>query len=291
MNEKKKLSGKELLEKMQEFLENNENLIKKLKVTRIVGEYANINIIRCNALEEFLNLLDEKMIVAALQNQHDVISVFLNYTLKQGNLSQIKQRNIEGTEIDLMHGLENYELKTRKNLEVNDIPDFISDYYQDMIKNQGVKDKWWLVFFQQRTDTKDKIQEICLYYLVLIEIPTKNLDYPNKNTITKEVIKLVQKAEKKVLEEDNINDDEGILVPVDNIIVVDRLRKKVEKKDQIIQQKDQIIHQKDLENKKIIQQKDLENKKIIQQKDQIIHQKDLENKKLKEEIKRLKGKK
>jgi hypothetical protein len=261
MNEKKKLSGKALLERVQGFLEENEDLVGELKVTKREGKGATIFMIRCTALGKLVDMLEEEMVAAALQNQHDVISVVLNFTFKHGKLSQIKQRDRDGMEIDVLHGLESYELKTSKNLHQSEIPGFISEYFEEMVESQGIKGTWWLVFFQQRTDAKDKIGEVCLYYLVVIEIPTYNLDYPDKKTITKEVMKLVQKAEKKVLKEDGISEDEGILVPVDNILVVDSLRKKVKK---LKREKEESI-------KKLEREKEESIKKLEREKEEAIN--------------------
>lgn len=243
MGESRRLSGKALLGKMHEFLEENESMIQELKVTTLDGKHANIVIIRCKLLEKFLNMLEETMIVAALQNQHDVISIFLNFVLKQGNLSHIKQHDEDGIEIDVMHGLKGYELKTRKNVEIASVHEYISDYFEEMLDEQGVKDTWWLVFFQQRNDAKGKIGPVCLYYLILIEIPTPGLDYPDRDNLMREVKKMVQKIEKKVGQEDEIDDDGGFLVPVDNILVVDRMRKKILEKDRIILEKDKEIEE------------------------------------------------
>jgi hypothetical protein len=95
----------------------------------------------------------------------------------------------------------------------------------EMVKYKNDKTIWWFVFFQKRDDQKDNIEEVCLYYLVLIEIQTRNLQNGNDcfEYISREVLNLVQKLQRRVKEEDDIR--KGIFSPVDNYLVVEKLRK------------------------------------------------------------------
>jgi hypothetical protein len=235
------------------------------------------------------------MYIANLANQHDALKIFLNVVLLGGDLTQLERRDLGRFPIDILDGLTGYELKTKQSTSFDDIPLYIKEYYANMVKFKHTKKYWWLIFFQERKDAKEEISEMCKFYLVTIEINTELLtaDKQDYLKLTQEVMELVQKLKEKVEKKDEM--ENGIFAPVDNFIVVERLRKKIKQKDQekelIINQKDQekalIIKQKDQEKELIINQKDQEKALIIKQKDQekelIINQKNHENELLKKE--------
>ncbi len=98
--------------------------------------------------------------------------------------------------------------------------------------------------------------------MVLIEIRARDLvaTADCRQHLTTEVMTLVQQVEKRVREEDQVK--KGIFAPVDNYIMVERLRKRVKdvtrEKDAVIQEKDAEIQEKDAE----IQEKDVLIKKL-----------------------------
>jgi hypothetical protein len=75
--------------------------------------------------------------------------------------------------------------------------------------------------------------------MVALEIPTWNLEEQDEPNVISEAMALIQKAEKKVKKDDGIL--EGALLPVDNVVHADRLRKKLKQKEAALQEKEATI--------------------------------------------------
>ena len=240
MDDKKRISGTALIAELYKFLKNNKKLINQLKISSQSSVNAKVTIIRCHAFEEFLKLLEEKMFSAKWSNQHDAIKIFLNVVLLGGDLSQLEKMNPHNVLIDILNETESYEIKTRQALTFTEIPSFIKDYYDEMIQYRDEKSVWWLIFFQKRDDQKDILGDVCIYYLVLIELHAREFKSGNMelDSITREVMDLVQKLKRKVAEEDDIK--KGIFAPVDNYLIVEKLRSdrdKAVKRAKLIEEK------------------------------------------------------
>ncbi len=80
-------------------------------------------------------------------------------------------------------------------------------------------------------------------YLAAIVIPTRGIDENDEQEIISEVMALIKDAEKKVKEEDGIL--EGALLPVQDVVHADRLRKKLKARDAAIEEKDAALKEKD----------------------------------------------
>ncbi|MFX0098961.1 MAG: hypothetical protein ACFFCS_05225 [Candidatus Hodarchaeota archaeon] len=219
----KRLTGNALLARVQGFLDENRDLVNQLKVTSEGSRgRIRVHVIRCIAMERFLDLLADKMIAAHWQNQHDVASVFLNMKLKGGRLGGIKQRNVEGTEIDVTLVDIATELKTKSGIDVDEIPAYINQYFDEMVDRQGEKQAWWFVYMLKRADAKGNIGSTCLYYMFVIEVDTVDLDDCDLDGLIKDVVYMVQKVRKRVSKEDEMR--ESGFATVDNVWMVDRLR-------------------------------------------------------------------
>jgi hypothetical protein len=81
--------------------------------------------------------------------------------------------------------------------------------------------------------------------MTAIEITTRDIEEHDRNAIMKEATTLIQKVEKRVRKEDDM--DAAVLLPVDNIVPIDRLRKKLKQRDKTIADKDKEIADKDKE--------------------------------------------
>jgi hypothetical protein len=223
-----------------------------LKITCKEGKHASFFMIRCWFLEKLLDLLEEEGIVGDARNQHDVIGLFLHECLDPGEQFVINKHADDGTEIDVILRRKKAEIKTRRNIDSSGLPDFIGYFYDEMTSEQGEKEAWWLVYFMQRSDGKDKIGEICINYLTAIEIPALALDDIDEKTIIAEVLAMSRSVEKKVRKEDKL--DDVILLPVDNIVPMDRLRKKARKyqqeRDEAQQKRSQAEQERDEERQK-----------------------------------------
>ncbi|MFX0098952.1 MAG: hypothetical protein ACFFCS_05180 [Candidatus Hodarchaeota archaeon] len=219
----KRLTGNALLARVQGFLEENRELVDQLKVTSEGSRgRVRVHVIRCMVMERFLDLLADKMIAGHWQNQHDVAAVFLNMKLKGGTLDGIKQRNVEGMEIDVISVDLATELKTKSGIDVDEIPAFINQYFDEMVDRQGEKHAWWLVYMLKRVGAKGNIGSNCLYYMVVIEVDTVDLDDGDQDDLIKDVVYMVQKVRKRVSKEDEMR--ESGFATVDNVWMVDRLR-------------------------------------------------------------------
>jgi hypothetical protein len=237
-------SGKSLEKWIHTFLSKISE--KTIKSDSISKNHLKVTIFRSNPFENLIAELKKVSVTGRLAHQHDAIKVFLNHILLQGQFSALEQRNSNGVNIDITHSDIAHELKTRKNVSHSEIKTFIADYFKDMIKMRSLKHRWWLVFFMKRTDWKAKKGRVCMYYLILIEINVKQYqDFETSfNKISEDVMQMVESVKKKVAKEDEI-DDTGILVPVENILVVDSLREEVQEKDALLQEKDALLQEKD----------------------------------------------
>ncbi len=270
-NEGGKLTGKALIARMQSFLAANDAYRPSLKVTSIQGSRVSAHVIRCMLLEQFLDVLDEEAIIAHIQNEHNIIALFLHEALEPGKPVKINARAESGVEIDLRIKGKRAEVKTTRDVDTSDVPDIIQHWFDEMVDSQGDKEAWWLVHFVQRGDGNAHIGKDCMYYLVAIEITTRNIDEKDEPSIISEAMALIQKAEKKVKKDDGIL--EGALLPVDNVVHADRLRKKLKAKEATLQEKDAAIQEKDA----AIQEKDValkEKDAALQEKDAALQEKD-----------------
>jgi hypothetical protein len=223
---------------------------KTIKCDSITKDHLVVFIFRSKPFENLITELKKISVTGTLAHQHDVIKVFLNDIHLKSQFSALEQRNFEGIKIDITHLETTYELKTRRNVSASDIKTFIADHFNTMKKMRQTKHCWWLVYFMKRTDEKAKKGRVCMYYLVLIEINVQ--DYQDLESsfekIVEDVKQMVESVKRSVVKKDEV-DDPGILVPVENILIVDSLREEVQ---EITTQ----LHEKDVEMKKKLQEKD-----------------------------------
>ncbi len=127
----------------------------------------------------------------------------------------------------------------------------IHEHYAEIVAQQQSKQVWWLAFFNKLKNIhgKNLKTRVCSYYLVVVEVNARAhpLNAEEEKKVTVEAQHIVRKAHKKIYEEDQLAQDEGILFPVHNILIVDKLRDenaRLEEEKQVIQQtleeKDQV---------------------------------------------------
>lgn len=125
-----------------------------------------------------------------------------------------------------------------------------------MVFLQNEKQFWELCFFEKRAPMQNQISDYCLYYLVIIEVTTTKIPQKGKGKgktkaqVVKEAQELVKWAVEQVKEEDNI-DEEGILFPVKNVLIVDKLREEKQALKRENLAKDQQLTEKDREIRKL----------------------------------------
>lgn len=223
------LSGDELLVSIERFLKGNEPLLDKIKTISRSGDKVRVLAMRCDAIEALADFLADSMAAGTLESQHDVVLVVGNVVLLNGDRSRLKQKDKDGREIDLVTWKRAIEVKSKRNVAVSDVPDFIKKYYKEIVHDKQSKQAWWLCFFMKRPPAKSHIRPVCKYYLVIVEISARDLtlDKTCRLEISDETMHLVEEVEKQAVEEDDV--EEGFLAPVKNIWIVDRLRAQKQK--------------------------------------------------------------
>ena len=218
------LTGDELMAIVDDFLAANAGLVRSIKVAESRGGAVIVRAMRCRGIEALAELLEKRAVLATLAHQHDVVLVFTNVVLLGGTMANLKVRAADGTEIDIDDLRGTIELKTTHDMDASHVPAFVREHYAEMVASKARKKVWWLCFFERRPVPKGKIGEYCMYYLVLIEIGSKRLQRSAaaRAEIEEEAKVLTEEVEKKVVKEDDV--DEGFLVPVKNIWIVDKLR-------------------------------------------------------------------
>ena len=171
-----------------------------------------------------------------------------------GGQAVVRERKSDaGLLIDLtVDGQNHYELKLKRAVDYRDIGEYLAKYFDEIIANRDAKQIWWLVFFAERVDPKAKLGEVCTYYIVVIEITSKHttMDPKNLKRVTKSMqaamdAAIVQVAEEYLLEPEP---EEAALLPVNNILLFEkvraeknRLKAELAEKDQAITEKDQAL--------------------------------------------------
>ena len=218
------ISGTELLDRVDEFLRENKDLVSQIKVSVAVGDRMRVIALRCRGIEALADFLADRVKVAVLSHQHDVVLVAGNVVLLGGNVSWLKKHNTKGREIDIMTWRTTIEVKNGVNISTRDVDALVTEYFDEMVASKASKRTWWLCYFLKRPRPKGKICDACMYYLVIVEIPVAALDASEacRVAINGEAVRLSEELEKKVVIEDSIED--GFLVPVKNVWIVDKLR-------------------------------------------------------------------
>jgi hypothetical protein len=169
-----------------------------------------------------------------------IIGLFLHEALDPGLPAEINVRAESGVEIDLRIKDKRAEVKTTRDVDASEVPDLIHHWFDDMVASQGDKEAWWLVYFVQRGDGNAQIGKVCMYYMSVIEIPTRNIDDRDEDAIISEAVTLIKKAEKRVKEKDGIL--EGALLAIDNVVHAGRLPRKVKQGREELQEARAALH-------------------------------------------------
>lgn len=211
------------------FLAANAGLVRSIKMTESRGGGIIVRAMRCRGIEALAELLEKRAVLATLAHQHDVVLVLTNVVLLGGTLANLKVRAADGTEIDIDDLRGTIELKTAHDIDASRVPELVREHYAEMVASKARKKAWWLCFFERRLAPKGKIGDTCMYYLMLVEIGSRPLkrSAAARAEIEEEAKALTEDVEKRVVKEDDV--EEGFLVPVKNIWIVDKLRGDLER--------------------------------------------------------------
>ena len=222
----KLLAGKDMLAHVDAYLRENVTLLKAVKVSSVSGSIVRVLAMRCRAIEGLADFLSDKVKVGVLSHQHDVVLVIGNAILLGGKVSGLKRRDARGQEIDITALQHTIEVKNGIDIRPSDVPRLVDEYFGEMLASASSKKAWWLCYFARRPAPKGKIDEVCMYYLVIVEIPVGKVvacgGEACRVVVGDEAMRLADEIQKKVVVEDEV--DEGFLVPVKNIWIVDKLR-------------------------------------------------------------------
>ncbi|MHA1293440.1 MAG: hypothetical protein ACTSQJ_12320 [Promethearchaeota archaeon] len=230
------MTGSELKEFIYDLLTDPQYDLKKVKHTTLRKNLLSVHVIRSRPFEDIISILSDRLKVATISNQHNVILILLNNILFDGKVANYERR-IGTRFVDLIYKGSRYELKMKSNVDRGKLAIYINEYYKEMLASIQLKNFWLLGFFIKRIDTKVKKGEICKSYLVVIEISDKVLKELKKEELIKRADEILDEGLEKVREED----DGGIFLPVKNVLIVDRLRDELKEKDKALKEKDRII--------------------------------------------------
>lgn len=262
MSDDELLSGTALLKRVEDFLRGHVPLLAHVNVSMVKDGQVRVIAMRCHAIEALADFLSDHVKIAVLGHQHDIVLVVSNVVLLGGNVSWLKQHDARGREIDITTWKETIEVKNGVDIGPHDVAALVDEYFDEMVASKASKRAWWLCYFTRRPAQKGKIGEICMYYLNIVEIVVNGLmhDETCRDSTRGTAMRLAEELEKKVIEEDAV--DEGFLVPVKNVWIVDKLRMESKQKDKIIEDQASALSEKD----KALSEKD----KILSEKDRAI---------------------
>jgi len=284
-NNSELLKGKELRKYIQEFIKKEFRLFNLLKNNFYSDDYFSCYIIRGQFLEELVDALENTTLIVSLMHQHIIMIEFISYILNLRENAQFEKVLASGKRIDLVAKNINYELKTGQNIAIfqssmpESVKTLVKKYLGEIKASINVKDVWWLVFFNKLNineikELKKKIETkqinkagFSKYYLVIIEMTAhnENVNSGAVDTVLDHIDGKVRDTMREVLSDDGLDEeDEGFLVPVKNIWIVDHLRDTLKEREALLEEKDKVIEK----HEALLEEKD----KVIEEKDKVIEE-------------------
>jgi hypothetical protein len=255
------LSGTDLLDRLGEFFRGNKNLLKQIKISVSASERVRVVVMRCQAIEALAGFLADRVKVAVLAHQHDIVLAIGNVALLGGETSWLKRHDARGREIDITTWKDTIEVKNGVDITARDLPMLVNEYFDEMLSSKASKRTWWLCFLLRRPEPKGKIGEVCMYYLAIVEIAVAGLtgDDACRVSLGGEAMHVAEELEKRIVTEDAV--EEGFLVPVKNVWIVDKLRMESKQKDKALAEKDKAL----AEKVKALAEKDKETQRLARE--------------------------
>ena len=220
------LSGNNLRKYILEYLKSDEIDPNLVRIDTFHTKLSTVHIVRSEPFEDLITRLTDMAESGNLSLQHDIVKVFMGVILLNLTLDDLEVENEYGTLIDLISGLIPYELKTKRNVDHHEISAFITEYYNKMIKSRKQKHIWWLGFLNKLDISKLKKGRNCIRYLILIELDMRKsgMSIKNQHNVIADAQQVVDQAVQTIMEKDGMDDDEGVLFPVKNVWITDKLR-------------------------------------------------------------------
>ena len=284
-NNSELLKGNELRKYIQEFIKKEFRLFNLLRNNFYSDDYFSCYIIRGQFLEELVDALENTTLIVSLMHQHIIMIEFISYILNLRENAQFEKVLASGKRINLVAKNINYELKTGQNIAIfqssmpESVKTLVKKYLGEIKASINVKDVWWLVFFNKLNineikELKKKIETkqinkagFSKYYLVIIEMTAhnENVNSGAVDTVLDHIDGKVRDTMREVLSDDGLDEeDEGFLVPVKNIWIVDHLRDTLKEREALLEEKDKVIEK----HEALLEEKD----KVIEEKDKVIEE-------------------
>ncbi|MHA1382063.1 MAG: hypothetical protein ACTSRG_27135 [Candidatus Helarchaeota archaeon] len=125
------LTGSELREFIYGLLTDPQYDLKKVKHTTVRKNLLLVHIVRSRPFEDIISLLSDRLKVATMSNQHNVILILLNNILFDGKVMNYDRR-IGTRFVDLIYEGSRYELKMKSNVDRGRLALYINEYYKEM---------------------------------------------------------------------------------------------------------------------------------------------------------------
>ena len=230
------LSRNQMIKWLYEFLNSEIIKSRSIKINKkATNQGLTYYCFRCEILQEFITEMSRVVKEGVLSNVHDSFIVFLNHYITQTDYKNISKKDLDGIFKDLITMMHRYEQKAAINVPRNQFGRFIKRYFNQVLTSLETKDVWWFVSLYKLNAQKlpKNIKDpVCTYYLICVSLDTtaaelKTLtDKKAKKAKAKEIESSVSKAIEELLKTVEKEDGfvEGILVPVKNTIIVDKLR-------------------------------------------------------------------
>jgi len=191
------------------------------------------------------------------QGQHDVLKIVFKRLVHgdRGRYEVRRGRTRLDIWIDDAH--EAIEVKTIVDVTVSKVKGKLSLVLRLKRKQRRRVDRLWVVFFYKFKDGASP-RAACKYLLCWVDMDLAGIT--NTRELEDDVVALMHKSKKAVAEKLNV--DESIIIPVENIMLVEDLERELKEKDALLDEKDKIIDEKDA----LLDEKD----KVIDEKDKVI---------------------
>ncbi|MHA1730698.1 MAG: hypothetical protein ACTSU5_02090 [Promethearchaeota archaeon] len=114
--------------------------------TTVTSGPLRLHVLRSRGIERFIEMVADRVRVAVLSAQHDMLKVFLAHSLADLGIAEFEVPGPAGRRIDLVSRRHTYEVKTTSRLPYWGAHRLLEGHYAGMVASRGVKDAWWLAF-------------------------------------------------------------------------------------------------------------------------------------------------
>ena len=220
-------------------------------------------------VNRLINVID-KVKARSFAAHHDIGSRFLNLFAFKANGKLIKGQRTAGSSWSDMELPINRTGKLNVRIEFTLHSSGVKYLYQEFNRRKDLflKSDWFCYSYflnrARKNEMKTLKENICIYYLVVVFVP-KKASTMNLKELARKIAMDSNDFKDKLARKSGVDLEEEDLLPVDNIIKVVDLEKRMETKEKVIEAKEKIIEAKEKvieEQKKVIEEKEKEISKL-----------------------------